>query len=160
MLLIHPNTINLTHKGSASVSVIVKWLVLVKIYGNNPRKLLNRIRENNDTNKKVLPLLIFFPPSKVLNSLCSFVNSVFHRVEYRDGINHILVGISSSPRKVLTQFKDKLKFLVDGSNTENRFLIIFNLIVWLGFFSFRWLQFLELLCNNLLLQTGLRRLRI
>jgi hypothetical protein len=41
----------------------------VKIYGNRPRKLLNRISENNDTNKNVLPLLIFFNPKSVLNSL-------------------------------------------------------------------------------------------
>jgi hypothetical protein len=48
VLLIHPNIINLTHKGSANVNVIVKCLVLVKINGNSPRKLLNRISENNE----------------------------------------------------------------------------------------------------------------
>jgi hypothetical protein len=35
MLLIHPNIINITHINSASVSVMVKRLVLVKLYGNN-----------------------------------------------------------------------------------------------------------------------------
>ena len=53
------------------------------MYGNSPRKLLNRIRENSDTNRKILPLLILFPPSTVLNSLCSFVNSVFNGIGYK-----------------------------------------------------------------------------
>jgi hypothetical protein len=38
----------LTYKGSARVSVIVKCLVLVKIYGNSPRELLNKINENSE----------------------------------------------------------------------------------------------------------------
>jgi hypothetical protein len=46
-------------------------------------------------------------------------------VKWRDGINHILVGINSSLRSVLVQLRGRL-LLVDGSNTENRFLIIFN----------------------------------
>ena len=37
VFLIHPNNINLTHSGKASVSVSVKCLVLVKMYGNSPR---------------------------------------------------------------------------------------------------------------------------
>jgi hypothetical protein len=46
---------------------MVKCLVLVKINGNNPRKLLNRIRENSDINMNVLPLIL--SPRSVLNSL-------------------------------------------------------------------------------------------
>ena len=37
--------------------------------GNNPRKLLNIIIENNEIKIKDLPLLIFLYPIKVLNSL-------------------------------------------------------------------------------------------
>jgi hypothetical protein len=55
VLLIYPNNINLTHNGNARVNVIVKCLVLVKINGNSPRKLLNRIRENSEINMNVLP---------------------------------------------------------------------------------------------------------
>jgi hypothetical protein len=40
VLLIHPNIISLAHKGSASVNVIVKCLILVKINGNNPSKII------------------------------------------------------------------------------------------------------------------------
>jgi hypothetical protein len=43
-------------------------LDLVKIYGNNPRKLLNIIKENNEIKIKVVPLILF--PISVLNSLC------------------------------------------------------------------------------------------
>jgi len=43
VFLIHLNNINLTHKGRARVSVRVKCLVLVKIYGNSPKKLFVRI---------------------------------------------------------------------------------------------------------------------
>jgi hypothetical protein len=44
----------------------------------------------------------------------------------REGINHILVGMNINPRKVLVQLIGIFIILVDGSNTENRFLIIFN----------------------------------
>jgi hypothetical protein len=54
-LLIHPYIINLIHKGSAKVNVIVKCLVLVKMYGNSPRELLNRINENNEMKINILP---------------------------------------------------------------------------------------------------------
>jgi hypothetical protein len=67
VLLIHPNNINLTHKGNARVNVMVKCLVLVKINGNKSRKLLNRIRENSEININVLPLIL--SPRSVLNSL-------------------------------------------------------------------------------------------
>ena len=48
VFLIHPNSINLIHKGRARVSVSVRFLVLVKMYGNNPKKLFVRIIRNCD----------------------------------------------------------------------------------------------------------------
>lgn len=56
VLLIHPKNMKLNHKGRARDSVNVMWLVLVKIYGNKPRKLLKRINVNNEINIKVVPL--------------------------------------------------------------------------------------------------------
>jgi hypothetical protein len=53
--LIHPYTIKLSHKGRAKARVKAKWLELVKIYGNNPKKLLNRIIENREIKINVLP---------------------------------------------------------------------------------------------------------
>jgi hypothetical protein len=113
VLLIHPKIMNLTHKGSTSVNVIVKCLVLVKIYGNSPRKLLNRINKNSDTNKKVLPFLFLLLPRRFLNSLCSFVINIFHTIRCRLGISHILVGMNISPRKVLVQLIGIFVVLVD-----------------------------------------------
>jgi hypothetical protein len=78
------NNINLTHNGNAKVSVMVKCLVLVKINGNSPRKLLNRIRENSEMNINVLPLIL--SPRRVLNSLWSFINNVFHIIVCRPRI--------------------------------------------------------------------------
>lgn len=52
----HPNNINLIQRGRASLKVKVIWLVLVKIYGNSPKKLLKRIKENNEININVVPL--------------------------------------------------------------------------------------------------------
>jgi hypothetical protein len=126
--LIHPYIINLIHKGSAKLNVIVKCLVLVKMYRNSPRELLNRINENNEMKINVLPFS--FLPIRFFNSLCNFVSRVFHSIVYRDGVNHILIGINITPRNVLIQLIDKFVGLVDGSNTENRFLIIFSLFCW------------------------------
>lgn len=46
---------------------------------------------------------------------------------FRDGINHILVGINRIPIIVLVQFSGMLLISVVGSKIENRFLIIFSL---------------------------------
>lgn len=125
--LIHPYNIKLNHKGKAKAKVKVKWLVLVKIYGNKPKKLLNIIKENKEINIKVLPLC---PdgPSKVLNSLCKVNKILFQTTWNRFGNSQKEAGIKNNPKKVLNQLSDKFKIVVDGSNTENKFVIIFNLI--------------------------------
>lgn len=125
MLLIHPKIMNLTHKGRASDNVKAICLVLVKIYGNSPKKLLNIIIENKEIKINVLPfILLLFISTE--NSLCR-VNVIFsHMVWNREGINQNRDGINKSPRNVLNQFIEVLKF-VDGSKVENRFVIIFNL---------------------------------
>lgn len=59
VFLIHPNNMNLVHRGSASVNVRVRWLVLVNTYGNNPRKLFIRIIRNNEVKMNEFPLFWF-----------------------------------------------------------------------------------------------------
>lgn len=61
-----------SHKGNARVRVIVKCLDAVKIYGNRPMKLLNKINKNNEINIKDLPLKESVP-SNSLNSKWSLV---------------------------------------------------------------------------------------
>lgn len=134
VLLIHPNSINLIHNGRAKASVIAICLVLVKMYGNNPKKLLKTIIENNEININVLPF-IFSEFIKTLNSLCK-VNVIFNqRTWNREGINQNIVGINNNPRNVLNQFNDVPKFEA-GSKVENRFVIIFSLkknyLFWFG----------------------------
>jgi hypothetical protein len=48
VFLIHPNDINLTHRGRAKVSICVRCLALVKMYGTNHRKLFVRIVRNSE----------------------------------------------------------------------------------------------------------------
>lgn len=59
VFLIHPNNINLIHIGKAKVNVSVKCLVLVKMYGNSPRKLFIRIIRNSDVKINEFPLFSF-----------------------------------------------------------------------------------------------------
>lgn len=56
VLLIQPKNINLSQRGSAKERVSVIWLVLVKIYGNKPKKLLKRIKVKREININVVPL--------------------------------------------------------------------------------------------------------
>jgi len=96
----------------------------VKIYGNSTKKLLNKIIENKEINIKVFPLNGEF--IKILNSAWSLEIICTHKKLWRDGVNQKIDGININPIKVLSQFNDKLKIVVEGSNTENRFVIIFN----------------------------------
>lgn len=124
--MIHPNNINLTHNGKASVRVNVRCLVLVKMYGNNPRKLFIRIIRNREVRMNEFPLFSFPFLKIVFISWCSLFISRLIIILFRDGINHILVGISSNPIAVLVQFSGNLLISVVGSKIENRFLITFR----------------------------------
>lgn len=126
MLLIHPYNINLNQRGNEIDKVKVKWLVLVKIYGKSPRKLLNKINENIEIKIKVDPFEFIFP-NNILNSLWSFNKIKFHIIKWRLGINQNENGININPKKVLIQLIGMFNKLVDGSKIENKLVIIFNL---------------------------------
>ena len=73
-------------------------------------------------------LLFSFPFLKIVFiSWCSSFISKLTIMLFREGINQILVGISSSPIAVLVQFNGKLLISVVGSKIENKFLITFSL---------------------------------
>lgn len=88
-------------------------------------KLLNKIKENAEIKIRVLP---FIPvvPNRVLNSLCRVLVIRFHNTVIRVGINQNIIGIMIIAIIVDNQLIDKLNIDVDGSNTENRFVITFN----------------------------------
>jgi hypothetical protein len=124
--LIHPNSMKLSHNGKARVKVSVKCLVLVKVCGNSPRKLFVKIIRNSEVRINEFPLFSFPFLKIVFISWCSlFINKLIIML-FREGINQILVGISSSPNAVLVQFSGRLLICVVGSKIENRFLITFN----------------------------------
>lgn len=54
---------------------------------------------------------------------------MFQKIWYREGISQYVEGIIINPKKVLIQLIDKLKILEEGSNTENKFVIIFSLMI-------------------------------
>lgn len=124
VLLIHPNNIKLIHKGRANERVNVIWLVLVKMYGNKPKKLLKKIKENKEINIKVVPLNLLIP-IRILNSLWRVKKIFCQKMRFREGINQNNKGKNKIPRKVLNQLRDKEKIFVEGSKIENKFIIIF-----------------------------------
>ena len=101
------NNINLIHKGRAKVSVSVKCLVLVKMFGNNPRKLSVRVMRNSDVRMNEFPLFSFPFLRIVFISWCSLFISSLTVILFRDGVNQILDGISKSPVVVLVQFSGR-----------------------------------------------------
>lgn len=84
--LIHPNNIKDTHIGKDNDKVRAKCLVLVKIYGNSPAKLLWTIRINNLITIIVLPTWDE-GPNKVLNSECKVLITILITVKSRLGTN-------------------------------------------------------------------------
>jgi hypothetical protein len=59
---------------------------------------------------EVLTFLSLLLPRSILNFLWSFVVNRFHDIAWRDGINHNLRGMNSSPVNVLAQYM----VLIDG----------------------------------------------
>lgn len=85
---------------------------------------------------KVLPLNPLFP-IKVLNSLCKVVKIIFHKYKSRDWISQKGMGRIKIPINVLIQLRENEKILVEGSNTEKRFIIIFKKEKFLKVFFFQ-----------------------
>lgn len=104
---------------------MVKWLVLVKIYGNSPKKLLNNTNEKIEIKINVDPFNLF-GPNKFLNSIWSLEIIKFHKIKCRFGINQKENGKNNNPNIVLIQFNGILNKLVEGSKIENKLLIIFK----------------------------------
>ena len=122
VFFIHPNNINLIHRGRARVSVSVRCLVLVNMYGNNPTKLFVRIIRNNDVKINEFPLFSFPFLKNVSISWCRLFISNLTTILFCEGLSQILVGVSSSPIVVLVQFRGRLLISVVGSKIEKIFL--------------------------------------
>lgn len=46
--------------------------------------------------------------------------------EYREGISQKAEGSKRIPKNVLNQLRERFMILLEGSNTENKFVITFN----------------------------------
>lgn len=66
-------------------------------------------------------------PNKVLNSLWSVDVILLQIREYREGKSQYAEGNKRIPKKVLNQLRDRFIILLEGSKTEKRFVITFNL---------------------------------
>lgn len=55
------------------------------------------------------------------------IKILFQKTLNRDGKNQNTIGKNKIPKNELSQFKDKLKIVVEGSKIENKFIIIFKL---------------------------------
>lgn len=66
-------------------------------------------------------------PNKVLNSLWSVDVILLQTREYREGNSQYAEGNKRIPKKVLNQLRDRFIILLEGSKTEKRFVITFNL---------------------------------
>jgi len=128
VLMIHPWSINLNHRGRDKESLILRCLEEVKRYGKSPKKLFIRIKPKIVTNRNWV-LLIFVLLRRDLNSLEIDISIVFSLHKRRLFFKNKGEEIIKRNIKDLIQFKEVLKE-VEGSNTENRFLIIFNFFVW------------------------------
>jgi len=121
--LIQPNSIKDNHKGAARVKVAIKWLVLVKIYGNKPKKLLITTIRNRERNLRVLPLNEEGPRS-VLNSEWR-VSRILEIIKLiRFGKNQIRGAIRIIMIRLLIQLEE-VCIDEEGSKTENKFVIMF-----------------------------------
>lgn len=94
------------------------------MYGNNPKKLLNKIKIKRAI-KMILFPKFFFIPSNVLNSWNSFIIIILNKKVYRLGRSQNLIGNNNNPKKVLIQFNERFIIDVEGSKIENKFVIIF-----------------------------------
>ena len=74
---------NLIHTGKARVNVSVRCLVLVKTYGNRPKKLFVKIIRNSDVRMNEFPLFSFPFPRIVFISWCSLFINKFTIILFR-----------------------------------------------------------------------------
>lgn len=124
VLLIQPYNINDSHNGRANLKVIAMCLVLVKIYGNKPIKLLIIIKKNILIKIKVDPWDLLFWIN-VFISLWIIIINLKYNILNREGINQKEYGIKSKMINDLVQFKENM--IVEGSKEENKFVIIFKM---------------------------------
>jgi len=123
--LIHPYNKNANQNGREKVKLNLKCLVLVKIIGNSPKKLLSIINKNIEE-KIIIDLLLNLLFKIILNSLYKLFKILINLILILLEIIQNGKGNINNKEIVLNQFIDKSKILVVGSNEENKLVIIFR----------------------------------
>lgn len=121
VFLYHPNIINASQIGNANAIDVIKCDVVVKIYGNNPAILLIKINEKID-------IIINIVPLNFINDNISLYRVLINKlyiILYLFNLIQNFIGIKNINNIILIQFIDSIP--VDGSNTENKFVIIISL---------------------------------
>jgi hypothetical protein len=103
VFFIHPNNINLIHKGRARVNVSVRCLVLVKMYGNNPRK-------------------------QRLSNLALEVDGAIPLLSHHEQ-EHIWYHVAHKLCKLYKQHSGKHTVVNDGNNYEWKYIEIYCIIL-------------------------------
>jgi hypothetical protein len=93
LFMIHRNSMNLTPSGKASVSVSVRCLVLVKMYGSNRRKLSRLYGIVRLEYMCFLYFLSLLLELFLFLGVVCFISGLIIML-FRDGINQIIVGIN------------------------------------------------------------------
>lgn len=104
---------------------MITCLVLVKIKGNSPIKLLIIINIKIETKVKLKKLFFIII---ILNSLFKVFNKFAYIRLILLGVNQNILGMINRRIIMDIQFNEKkfVMIVVDGSNIENRLVIIFK----------------------------------
>jgi Zn finger protein HypA/HybF involved in hydrogenase expression len=95
----------------------------VKIYGDRPKELLNAMNNKRLVNIRVVFLKIGWL-RRIVNSLLIFFLIKWNRVSCREMKNQKRQGIIMIGKIILNQLRFIFKILVEGSNVENKLVII------------------------------------
>lgn len=131
----HPNIMKANHKGSLRANLMVKWAVLVKIYGVRLKKFVSII---------VIKILIikneFFLRECFKIALISIFKDqiIFNQKKFMlEGVSQNNLGRRRIHKDGVIQFKDKY-IEEEGSKIENKLFIIdiWFLILWRDFYLY------------------------
>ena len=104
MKFTHPTRIKATHRGSDRVKVTAMCLEAVKMNGNKPIKLFNRMKTNSEKNSILLPAALPSPKSVLISKNKVFL--IFEKIkEFKVGVNQNRGGMMTKQISSLSQLE-------------------------------------------------------
>lgn len=117
-----------THRVRPRAKVKTICLEAVKMKGNNPRKLFNRMNIKRETKTHVVPGVARVPNTLAISKWSSF-KSICQKSALLLLSSHKFAGITPKNRAAEAQFKGNL-IIAAGSNALNKLVIRNQKIVW------------------------------